>query len=281
MVSSSEGSIMDARKRWLIGGVALVVVVAVALAVSTLRSPDEDARGTSPDGDAIVDRTPVPPDPVPPLIDTPTPPKTAGQDSATDPRTSGTASTAKPTPATKTPAGTTPVTPAPPVTPPTTPADPVTPPAPPVAPVTPPTVDPDPDPDPWGPYVEETTAVVNDNVEHLSEVAAAILGALQGSDAPALSALLASDEGQQVPYLISLANRYPTILEAEPGANVNVFAQGEATVYVAYAVVVWRDAGLVSTHTIPLPMRFIDGQWRLTTLLDQPGELVFVTSVTL
>lgn len=271
---------MDVRKRWLIGGVALMVVVAVALVVSTLRSPDEDARETSPDDNAIVDRTPVPPDPVPPLTDTPAPPQKSDDYRTADSRTPATTTTAKPKPAAKSPAGSGPVapaTPADPVTPPAPPADPVTPPAPPTDPVTPPAAD----PDPWDPYVEETTEIVKDNAEHLSDVAAAILGALQGNDAPALSAMLASDEGQQVPYLISLANRYPTILEAQPGANVNVFAHGEATVYVAYAVVVWRDAGLVSTHTIPLPMRFIDGQWRLTTLMDQPGELVFVTSVTL
>jgi hypothetical protein len=37
-------------------------------------------------------------------------------------------------------------------------------------------------------------------------------------------------------------------------------------VYVGYAVVVWRDGGIDSEHTIAVPMRRTASGWRLTGL---------------
>jgi hypothetical protein len=62
---------------------------------------------------------------------------------------------------------------------------------------------------------------------------------------------------------------------------VNVFTAGEATIYMAYAVVTWEDAGLTSEHTIPIPMRFVDGRWYLTSVEHWADSLEFVQSIQL
>lgn len=136
-------------------------------------------------------------------------------------------------------------------------------------------------PDAWAVYERETAQVVTRGAIEIEATAAKILTALMDGDATALGLLIAPDEGSQQPYADSLVARYPSILSSTPGANVDVYAQGQATVYVAYAIVRWEDAEIVSEHTIAVPLRYVDGEWYLTSLADTDGELVFVQAVRL
>ena len=61
----------------------------------------------------------------------------------------------------------------------------------------------------------------------------------------------------------------------------DIFSTGETTLYFAYAVVTWTDGGLTSEHTIPIVLRYVDGEWRLSTLGEADPGLVFVQSVSL
>lgn len=130
-------------------------------------------------------------------------------------------------------------------------------------------------------YLEQTRAVVTTNTPALNSAVAQIVAAIGSGDAGALSATVAPDEGDAASFSSDLASRYPTIIESSPSANINVFTSGEATLYFAYTVVTWEDAGIVSQHTIPIILRFVDGQWYLSTLGDGAADLQFVQSVTL
>lgn len=133
----------------------------------------------------------------------------------------------------------------------------------------------------WEQYMAETREIVQANRPDLAAIAAKITQALSDGDESTLGSLLAPDEGAQGAYIAGLADRYPTILESQPGANVNVFTSDGATVYFAYSVVRWTDAGLISEHTIPIMLRFVNGQWYLTTLGDTGSDLQFVQSIQL
>lgn len=130
-------------------------------------------------------------------------------------------------------------------------------------------------------YLEETRAIVERDPAALREMAGAIVAAITSGDADALAEHLADDEGPQPEYLSALLDRYPTIVESAPLGTVNIFSAGEATLYFAYALVEWEDAGIRSEHTIPVPMRHVNGEWRLTTLDDPMVELTFVQAVQL
>lgn len=133
----------------------------------------------------------------------------------------------------------------------------------------------------WQAYVAETRALVTNNAPDLTSVVAQVTQSLSSGDAAALGALLAPDEGSQAAYIAALADQYPTILTSAPGANVNVYACNGETVYFAYSVVTWTDAGIVSQHTIPIRLRFVNGDWNITTLGDTGSDLQFVQTVTL
>lgn len=133
----------------------------------------------------------------------------------------------------------------------------------------------------WQQYLTETRAIVESHESDLAAVVAQITQALSEGDSDALGDLLAPDEGSQEDYLDELAGTYPEILESTPGGNVNIFTTGGATVYFAYSIVTWTDGGLVSEHTIPIMLRFVDGQWHITTLGDTGSDLVFVQMVQL
>lgn len=150
-------------------------------------------------------------------------------------------------------------------------------PAPPSA--TPPAADTQPD-TAWQEYLEKTREVVEINEAALADAVAAATAALASGDADALAEMMAPDEGAQSAYAAELAGTYPSIISSDPGSNVNVFTDGQATVYIAYVVVRWEDAGIVSEHTIPIMLRFVDGQWHITSL-GETGDLQFVQSVTL
>lgn len=130
-------------------------------------------------------------------------------------------------------------------------------------------------------YLEETRAIVERDPAALREMAGAIVAAITSGDEDALAEHLADDEGPQPEYLAALLDRYPTIVESAPLGTVNIFSAGEATLYFAYALVEWEDAGIRSEHTIPVPMRYVNGEWRLTTLDDPMVELTFVQAVQL
>ncbi len=130
-------------------------------------------------------------------------------------------------------------------------------------------------------YLEETRAIVEHDPAALRDMADAIVAAITVGDEVALAEHLADDEGPQPEYLAALLDRYPTIVESAPLGTVNIFSAGEATLYFAYALVEWEDAGIRSEHTIPVPMRYVNGEWRLTTLDDPMIEITFVQAVQL
>lgn len=244
---------MDSKKRAI--GATLAALLVIGVVVVVLIGGGDAPTQSPPDREGTA-LAPISPAPTPGIVDAPTPPPASPDDPrrvATAPAASGTTRPPSSAPAAR-------------------PADPMTPPV---------TPKPAPGTDPWDEYAEETRRIVTGSRSELGEVASAIVSAFQSSDAPTLGSLLAPDEGSQDEYLADLAGRYPAIATAELGANVNVFAQGQATIYIAYAVVTWTDAGITSTHTIAIPMRYVDGQWHLTCLTDTDGELVFVQSVNL
>ena len=130
-------------------------------------------------------------------------------------------------------------------------------------------------------YLKETKKVVEENAGDLGGVATAVTEALSSGDAGDLSVLMTGDEGDQAAYVLELAERYPTISEYALGNNINIFSASDTTVYFAYALVVWTDGGITSQHTIPIVLRFVDGEWRLSSLGDTRPDLAYVQSVTL
>lgn len=128
-------------------------------------------------------------------------------------------------------------------------------------------------------YLEETKQVVEENTGELAQAVEIITEALSDGDKGGLTSMLADGEGGA--FAADLAERYPQFLETSPGTNVNIFATSDTTVYFAYVLVTWEDGGIVSQHTIPVPLRYVDGEWRLTSLGDTADDLRFVQSVTL
>lgn len=135
--------------------------------------------------------------------------------------------------------------------------------------------------DPWQQYLDDTRAVVTTNTGDMTDVIAAVTAALGSGDQATLAGLLAPDEGAQSAYLSDLAGKYPKILQSRPASTVNIFSAGGTTVYFGYSFVQWTDAGIVSQHTIPIMLRFVSGEWALTTLGDTGSDLQFVQSVML
>ncbi|MDO8881155.1 MAG: hypothetical protein Q7W44_10240 [Coriobacteriia bacterium] len=239
---------MDTRKHWAIG-IALTALVVLGVAIAWNGVPGTDPSDSPPASDGTPPATAADaPAQAPDVVDVPTPPATPRD---LTPAASGASST----PARRTSAAST-------DDPPQTDTNETV-------------------PDPWAVYERETAQVVTRGAIEIEAAAAKIVTALMDGDATALGLLLAPDEGSQQPYADSLVARYPSILSSTPGANVDVYAQGQATVYVAYAIVRWEDAEIVSEHTIAIPLRYVDGEWYLTSLADTDGELVFVQAVKL
>lgn len=196
-------------------------------------------------------------------------PDGSGSDEATATLTSPLVSTndageiVPPTSTTKKPSGTTPATPATPGTP----ATPATPPG---------GLTPE-----EQAYLEETRKVVEENRGDLASVAEAVSGALGGNDESGLAAMIATDERDPMGSAQRLIDAYPAFHSAELGSSVNIFSTGETTLYFAYALVTWTDGGVTSEHTIPIVLRYVDGEWRLSSLGASAPDLEFVQSVTL
>lgn len=138
-----------------------------------------------------------------------------------------------------------------------------------------------PDGSAWQEYLKGTREVVERNEGDLRAAVDLITQALVDRDAGALEALFAPDEGDQAAYADELAGAYPQILTTSPASTVNVFTSGEATVYIAYTQVTWEDGGQTSQHTIPIVLRFVDGEWRLTTFGEAGADLQFAQTVVL
>lgn len=130
-------------------------------------------------------------------------------------------------------------------------------------------------------YLAATSAVIREHETGLAATRDAAIAALAAGDAGALGALIAPDEGDRSAYLDDLADRYLSFNTLTPGTNVDVFAVNQATVYFAYAIVSWTDGGITSQHTIAVPLRYVNGQWHLTSIDDQTETLTFVQSVQL
>jgi hypothetical protein len=130
-------------------------------------------------------------------------------------------------------------------------------------------------------YLDETRKVVETNEGDLAVVAEMIARALGSGDEDFFEQLVSDGESQGAEVASQLANDYPSIDTYELGSNVNVFSTGQTTLYFAYALVTWTDGGVPSEHTIPIVLRYIDGEWRLSTLGEANPDLVFVQSVDL
>jgi len=119
------------------------------------------------------------------------------------------------------------------------------------------------------------------NRRAMEEAVARVAAALSAQDAAALSVMAAppAELAADAARIEVLAASYPTFLSSRMSPNVNVFSSATATAYTSYAVVTWKDAGIVSEHTVPVTLRIVDGMWHLTTRGETDPGLRFVRSV--
>lgn len=118
----------------------------------------------------------------------------------------------------------------------------------------------------WDRYLAETKTVVVTNAPELRVLVDSVLAALLTDDTSRLASSWAPDEGVNTGYIEDLARAYPRVERGAFQPTVNVFAVARATVYFAYAQVEWTDGGIVSSHTITIPVRFIGGRWYLSSI---------------
>lgn len=128
-------------------------------------------------------------------------------------------------------------------------------------------------------YLAETKRIVTTTAPDLRGVVSATLSSIASEDRSRLSLAFAPDEGASPDDSESLVEGYPEILDSVLLDTVNVYSVGSATIYFGFADVEWEDGGVLSRHTISVPLRFIDGEWYLSTMdLETPG-LTFVQSI--
>lgn len=128
-------------------------------------------------------------------------------------------------------------------------------------------------------YLADTKYIVTTNSRALKDTVAGSLSDIATNDSSKLLLTFAPDESALWSDANRLTGAYPQILESQISPTVNVYSVGSATVYFGFAVVEWQDGGVLSKHTIGVPLRFIDGQWYLSTIdLNTPG-LTYVQSV--
>ncbi len=123
-------------------------------------------------------------------------------------------------------------------------------------------------------FVAQTTRVVRDHREDLITTAESVCDALRTGDIQRLEDLWAPDEGDARTRARAFADTYPRLIESRLQPTITVCVAGDATAYFAFAVVRWADAGITSEHTIIVPLRFIGGRWRLTSIGLQTSGLV-------
>ena len=131
----------------------------------------------------------------------------------------------------------------------------------------------------WDKYLAETAAVVSDNADAFRSALETAVAAIIAGDAEGLSASFAPDENVSDVFVQSLASVYPPIEQSASQPTVSVFAVNDATVYFGYSVVRWQDGGIISEHTIAVPMRFVGARWYLTSIGSGTGGLRAVQSV--
>lgn len=131
----------------------------------------------------------------------------------------------------------------------------------------------------WREYLAETKKIVQDNDGPLSSLSQEAITALAMGDPLSLADLYAIDENAGSTDAQAKIASYPLILSTQPASTVNIFTVNQATIYFTYVVAKWEDAGIVSEHTIAIPMRFINGQWRVSTIDEKTPGLTFVQSV--
>ncbi|MHB1341475.1 MAG: hypothetical protein ACYC77_04655 [Coriobacteriia bacterium] len=130
-------------------------------------------------------------------------------------------------------------------------------------------------------YLAETAEVVRRNASGLEKIVDVTVSALMKDDTAGLAAVWAPDEDVDTSYIESVAEAYPDMVSGDFQKTVNVAAVGDSTVYSAYAVVTWTDAGITSTHTLEVPVRFIGSQWYLTSIGSNTSGLTRVQTVRL
>lgn len=128
-------------------------------------------------------------------------------------------------------------------------------------------------------YLKDTREIVESTQAAMRTTSLQVLDAIIDRNTAVLVAQLAPDEGPQPDFVNYLADRYPEITAIRPTHTVNVFSTGSATLYFTYAEVTWRDAGITSQHTIAIPLRYVNGTWRLTSLGEPTDGLTFVQAV--
>lgn len=119
------------------------------------------------------------------------------------------------------------------------------------------------------------------NRRAMEEAVAKVAAALSAQDAAALSAMAAAPAGMasDAARIEVLAAALPPILSSRLSPNVNVYSSATETAYTSFAVVTWKDAGIVSEHTVPVTLRIAGGTWSLTAGPQTDSGLRFVRSV--
>jgi hypothetical protein len=130
-------------------------------------------------------------------------------------------------------------------------------------------------------YLDATRRIVLDGASELTAVVASINDHLLEGDAGGVAAHFAADEGAGESDVLLVLEDLPPGSTVAPPSSVGVFAVEQATVYFAYCLVTWEDGGIESEHTIVVPLRFVDGEWRLTTVDERVDGIVPVQIVEL
>lgn len=138
---------------------------------------------------------------------------------------------------------------------------------------------PDRDPDESNWYLKATSRVVIDNDAALDASIDSAIDAMAARDAASLKAMIHPSEGDQTAFASALAAKYPVVLTSSAVSTVNIYCTESTTMYFGYRVVTWCDGGIVSQHTVPVILRFVDGQWWITSRAHNAPTLTFVQSV--
>lgn len=128
-------------------------------------------------------------------------------------------------------------------------------------------------------YLADTKRNVVNRSDTLSTAVNDALANIANADSAGLLGMYALDEGATPGDADALLSGYPAFVDSELSSTVNVYSVGSATVYFGFAVVEWQDGGVLSKHTIGVPLRLVNGVWCLSTIdLNTPG-LTFVQSI--
>jgi hypothetical protein len=130
-------------------------------------------------------------------------------------------------------------------------------------------------------YLDATRRIVEEGAPELTTIVAGIADSLSAGDSGAVAALFAPDEAAGPRDVPEVLGALPPGAQVLPPESVEVFAVDEATVYFVYCLASWRDGGIESEHTMVVPLRFVDGEWRLTTIDERVDGLVPVQVVEL